>query len=205
MVVRIPVTPIARRLTSPWRSRRSRHRLALAAVVATAFVGSTLVVRWQQRAQLTAEQDLPADVRTEVDQTWERFTEVFGKQRRCMDDVRLLLVTGLAEGDARYVIDEQRIEIKIPTSPRRFRESLVHELAHHLEHTCGRFSALQSDFLAIEEVTEPWAAGDTWETTPSELWAETVVLVVNGERVRHERTMTLPAGAEELVRAWTGS
>lgn len=177
-------------------------RLALVVVVVVAFVGSMWVVRVQQRAELIADQDLPADVQAVVDETWGRFIEVFGGRRRCVDDVHLVLVDQVTEGDARYLVDEHRIEIEIPTSPRRFRESLVHELAHHVEHTCGRTGELRADFGRLAGVDGPWYEGTSWETTPSELWAETVVQVVNGERVRHRNTMPLPAGAQELVRAW---
>ncbi|MEL7157697.1 MAG: hypothetical protein AAFN30_13995 [Actinomycetota bacterium] len=179
--------------------------MALAIVVAGGFLAATAVVRHQQRAQLVAEQELPADVRAEVDQTWERFNDVFGSQRRCVDDVRLRLVSDVPDGDARYVVDERRIDIEIPTSPRRFRESFVHELAHHVEHTCARADELRRSFLALDGVSGPWHEGSTWATTPSELWAETVVLVVNGERVRHGRSVPLPAGAETVVREWAAS
>ncbi|MEM8924197.1 MAG: hypothetical protein AAGD35_11915 [Actinomycetota bacterium] len=196
------------------RRRARRSSVGLAVVAAVAFVGTYTVVDRRLQADLLPEQDLPADVQTEVDQTWGRFVEVFGPRRRCFDDVSLLLVTELDGGDARYVVPERRIEILIPTSPRRFRESLVHELAHHVEHTCGRFAQFRPRFIALLAEggqAEPSGSGDTiawadpdvgWEARPAELWAETVVAVVNGERVRHERTMPLPEGAEALVLTW---
>ena len=46
-----------------------------------------------------------------------------------------------------------------------------------------------------------WTAGE-WQERPSEQFAETVVQVVLGERVRFGRTMTLPDYAEPLVTDW---
>jgi hypothetical protein len=179
--------------------------LARVLLVATLGLTSFSIVRWDQRAQLRPEQDLPADVEAEVDATWARFLDVFASRQRCFDDVSLRLVTDLDRGDARYVIDEVRIEIAIPTSPRRFRESLVHELAHHVEHTCPAFGSLRRDLGALPAFAAVWTAGERWQDVPSELWAETAVEVVNGERVRHGRGMPLPAGAADLVAAWARS
>jgi len=181
----------------------SRQRFGVAAV---AFVFGWAVIAWLTRphpGELLAEQDLPADVQAEVDAVWDRFTEVFAPRLTCFDDVSLLLVESLPEGDARYLVEEARIEILIPTSPRRFRESLAHELAHHVEHGCDAFSDLRGDFIGLPDVgCDSWFAAERWQETPSEQWAETVVLMVNGERVRHAKTMALPDGGADLVSAW---
>lgn len=164
---------------------------------------SYLVVRHLGRAELHTEQDLPADVRAEIDTVWNDFSNMFGEHRNCYDDVTLLLVSEVEGGDARYVIPDARIEIKIPTSPARFRDSLAHELAHHVEHTCGRFADLKADYQRLPGVDgDSWSSGPTWQETPSELYAETVVELINGERVRHGRSMPLPPGATSLVASW---
>ncbi|MDH3679585.1 MAG: hypothetical protein OEV40_06480 [Acidimicrobiia bacterium] len=176
---------------------------ALAMVALVAGLGGYGTVRRSQVATLRAEQDLPTDVRAEVDATWDRFEAVFGARRRCYEDVTLLLVSELDGGDARYLIDDARIEIKIPTSPHRFRDSLAHELAHHVEHTCSAFDELRRDFQDLPAVSDgDWSTGHRWQEVPSELWAETVVELVNGERVRYGRTMPLPVGAIDAVQAW---
>ncbi len=185
-------------------SRSRLGGLALVMVVVTAFVVSIAAVRWEQRARLETEQDLPAEVQAEVEATWDRFVDVFGPRRRCFDDVSLRLVGELPAGDARYLPAEGRIEIRIPTSPRRFRESLVHELAHHVEHSCSRFADLRVEFAPLIGEDRAWFGepGDRWQDRPTEIWAETAVQVVNGERVRFARTMPLPDGAEAAVLAW---
>lgn len=152
---------------------------------------------------IVADQDLPPDVVAEVNDTWQRFATSFPARVDCFGEVGLRLVERVDGGDARYLVAERRIEIEIPTSPRRFRESLAHELAHHLEHTCPAFDDVRSRFAALPGVPAgPWDRGERWERIPSELWAETVVAVVNGERDLHGNDMPLPAGAERLAREW---
>jgi hypothetical protein len=183
-----------------------RALAALAWVTVAAAVGaaSFVAVRRITAADLVTDQDLPADVRAEVDTTWAAFLEVFGPRRHCFDDVRLRLVGEVGGGDARYLPDGRRIEIEIPTSPARFRDSLAHELAHHVEHSCGAFGELRREFAAL-----PGLAGrdwndedDRWEDRPAELWAEAAVELVTGTRVRTGRTFDLPTGSTEIVAAW---
>jgi hypothetical protein len=92
-------------------------------------------------------QDFPPDVAAAVDETWARFEGVFADRLDCMDPVWLVLVDDVADGDALYLPDGQTIHIQIPTSPARFSESLVHELAHHLDATCDEQKDLRQDFL----------------------------------------------------------
>jgi hypothetical protein len=93
------------------------------------------------------------------------------------------------------------IEIEIPTSPRRFRDSLVHELAHHVERRCADFANLREELLAITGA-DSWAGQPRWADRPSELWAESVVEIVVGERVRFGRTVRLEPSLVEAVRDW---
>ena len=175
----------------------------LIAVALAGWAGWTGVRHWTA-AELVAPQDLPADVRAEVDGAWTDFLAVFGSRRHCFDDVSLVLVAAVDGGDARYLPAEARIEIEIPTSPRRFRDSLIHELAHHVEHTCPAFAALRAELIAILGPDDPpWSdEADPWAERPSELWAETAVELVAGERVRTGRTVELPDGWTAAVARW---
>lgn len=175
-------------MPSPERSRR----LTRAAILFALFLGSFLAVRAitgeLAKAELNAEQDLPPDVQAELDETWDRFARAFAEHRTCFGDVTVRLVRILDGADARYVRADGVIEIKIPTSPRRFRESLVHELAHHVELTCPDHVRLR-ERLGHDDAS--WARDEEWESVPAERWAEAVVQLVNGERVRFARTMPL--------------
>lgn len=148
-------------------------------------------------------QDVPDDVRAELDDVWERFGRSAPARVDCVDEVTVVLVREVAGGDARYLADEQRIEIEIPTSPRRFRESVVHELAHHLDATCSEVDPVREEILGVlDREAEGWSVGETWFTTPDEIWAEALVEVVNGERVRFVRTMPVPPGVVDAVERW---
>ncbi|NNE11085.1 MAG: hypothetical protein HKN41_02445 [Ilumatobacter sp.] len=152
---------------------------------------------------LRSDQDLPADVRAEIVAVEQRFTAAFEGRLGCWPTATLRLVSKVEGGDARYVAGRRLIEIAIPTTPARFRESLVHELAHHVEASCDDFAELRTVLAPMFGHHEQgWTEGATWEETPSELWAEAVVQVVLGERLLHAEDMPLPAAAVEAVDAW---
>lgn len=146
-------------------------------------------------------QGVPAAVEQEVRATVAAFVTVFEARRGCVGGAELELVRELDEGDARYVGAEDLIEIEIPTSPRRFRESLVHELAHHVDHSCPDAQELRSDVMRVVGAND-WDGQERWEQRPSELWAETVVEIVLGERVRFERSVPLDDRVVDVARRW---
>lgn len=169
------------------------------------FVATRALLADDEPAELVTVQDVGADVRAELAVTWERFAAAFPARMTCIDDVRVELVRAVEGGDARYVIDEGRIEIKIPTSPARFRESVAHELAHHVEHTCAEFAGLQAALRTrFGDADHEWGpvAGRPWEQTPSERWAEAFVELVNGERIRHVDDVVVDADVVALIGAW---
>ena len=181
------------------------HRLlGVAALVGLGVGGFVVVDRAgrDDRARLTVVQELPDDVRVELDDTWARFLDRFAGRRSCFDDVTLVLVDDVVGGDARYVVADARIEIAIPTTPERFQESVAHELAHHVEHTCDEFSGLRASLQPIIGSAGSWFEGPTWAETPSEIWAETVVEVVLGERIRHADRITIDPEAQAAIEAW---
>ncbi len=166
------------------RRRLAVQGAALLAVGGAAYGIGGVVDGGPPEGDLVVVQDVPADVRAELDVTWQRFLDHFGSRRTCWADVSVVLVVDVVDGDARYVTADARIEIEIPTTPARFRESLAHELAHHVEHTCVEFETLESTLLPALGGGD-WFAGDTWDQVPSERYAEAVVELVNGERIRH--------------------
>ena len=148
-------------------------------------------------------EELPSDVVAEIDVVWPQFIEALGPRVDCLEPVGLLLVDEIPGGVARYVIADARIEIAIPTTHARFRESLVHELAHHVEHSCPAHDQLRAPLLATLGLpADSWSRPTPWTQAPSEIWAEAFVLVVLGERVRHELTMPLPPEAVPVVEDW---
>ncbi|MGA1052490.1 MAG: hypothetical protein ACO4AY_12410 [Ilumatobacteraceae bacterium] len=151
--------------------------------------------------RLLVPQAVPDDVRSELDVVWSDFRRVFAGRLGCVPDVTILLVGDVVGGDARYVVADARIEVRIPTTPARFRESVAHELAHHVEHTCREFDELRVQ-LNRGFWTGTWESGDDWWDTPSEQWAEHVVELINGGRVRHTTEMPIDEAALAMIRAW---
>lgn len=184
----------------------TRPLVSIVVILALSNVATSAAAPPTREASLKVVQDVPADVQAELDLTWSRFLDHFGSRRGCFDDVSVVLVPQVRGGDARYVIDERLIEIQIPTTPARFRESFAHELAHHVEHTCP-------EFVELKAVLQPrlgglygaWSSGAVWEEIPSELWAEGVVQLVNGVRILHADDMPVDASVIRLIEAWARS
>lgn len=153
--------------------------------------------------ELVVTQAVPADVRAEIDETWERYRHRFAARLACVPDATLFLVRDVEGGDARYLAEEARIEIEIPTTPARFRESLAHELAHHIDHTCPAFAELRAALQRrLGGDDRPWATGDVWTEIPAETWAEAFVEATLGERIRHAEELPIGDDVTALVRAW---
>lgn len=155
-------------------------------------------------AKLVPAQDLPPDVRSLVTATWDAFERAFPARIDCMAPVGLELVRNVPNGDAVYHRDTARIEIEIPTSPARFPESLVHELAHHLEESCADHAELRVPFATAQGLLDApaWSYGGEWARIPSEHFAEAVVQVVNGARLLHDDVIELTPEAIAIVAEW---
>ncbi len=154
--------------------------------------------------RLVPTQDLPDDVAILLDETWTGFLDAAPAHRDCIGTVRIELVGDVDGGDAAYRPDERLILVEIPTSPRRFPESVVHELAHHLDAVCRPDRDLRSGLRIAQgiEADRPWARSERWEDRPAEHLAEAVVEVVRGERVLHGDLLPLAPETVELVERW---
>lgn len=147
-------------------------------------------------------QDVPTDVAVIVNEVWRDVGDRLPWAAECMLPVEVFLTRNVPDGAARYRADEQLIEIEIPTSPARFRESLVHELGHHIDATCDDLEGLRMSFLTAQgfDASQRWDDGDTWEGTPHEHFAEAIVVIVNGDRLLHAERLTLVPNAVDLVK-----
>lgn len=150
---------------------------------------------------LVVPQDVPADVEAELATVWDRFTALFAGRLACVDDVTLVLVRSVAGGDARHIASAGTIEVEIPTTPARFRESVAHELAHHVERTCADFDELRRE-IHPRLGGGDWATGRTWFDTPSERWAEHVTELLVDERVRHADEVPVDDDVLAAIARW---
>jgi hypothetical protein len=145
----------------------------------------------------------PDDLRALIVATWDRFVEAFPARRSCLAPVT---VQGAWELDDRASYDPGRrlVTVRIPGTAANLRASLVHEFAHHMEFTCPEQHDVRVPFLVAQKLppSAPWFEGRSWETTPSEQFAESVVQVVLGPPA-HPAMLILPRSVA-LLRAWAG-
>jgi len=150
--------------------------------------------------------DTPADLQTLGLEVWNEFTPVFPNQSSCIGRVTLRGDWNLDGSRALYLPGERTIVVRIPATAAHLRHSLIHELAHHMEHVCPDHSELRMEFLEAQGLGSdtPWFDGPSWEETPSEQYAEAVVRLVLGRPVINYR---IPLGSEavEVVEKWGGA
>lgn len=121
----------------------------------------------------------------------------------CVGTIHLAAATELADL-ATYTPATATITLRVPATAPNLRDSLVHELGHHVETACASQTDLRKEFLAKQgfAASQPWFEGASWEHTPSEQFAEAVVLIVLGRRMRNLGRLHLDPAATELVAAW---
>lgn len=185
---------------------RRRFVVAFAAVVAVA-VGITAAVfaaTGGSPGRLVMGDDVPDDLRELAADVFGTFEQRFPARLECMGDVRLVPVWDGLEDRARYLPDAGVIELRVPATANLLRDSLVHEIAHHLDSTCPAVEEVRPAFLAAQghPASADWRTGERWEEIPSEQFAETVVLVVLGERQQHRLGMPITDAAVAAVEAW---
>lgn len=144
----------------------------------------------------------PDDLRAVASQAWDRFVEAVPA---CADrlDAPTLGVAWELPDRARYEPGPALVLIRAPGTAANLEATLLHEFTHHAERRCGVGPAIRRDFLAAGGLPADasWRDGPAWDQTPSERFAEAVVLLVLGEPpphvLVHVRTKELA-----VVRAW---
>lgn len=183
---------------SPGTAALRRVSVGVAVLVAAVWAA------FEVGPSLDPRQDLPDDVALLTAATWDRFEAAFPAQAGCLTDVESELVDDVAGGAARYVASERLIRIEIPTSPRRYVESLTHELAHHLDASCGAELAIGAVIREAQGIDPevPWEGVDPWEARPTEHYAEAVVEYVTGDRFTHADIIDVSVEVVEIIEAW---
>ena len=148
----------------------------------------------------------PADLQELGQEVWGEFLAVFPNQAQCIGEVTLEGDWTLEGSRAYYLPDSAKVGLKIPGTAAHLRHSLVHELAHHLEHACPDHGELRAAFLKAQNLPPgtPWFEGPSWEATPSEQYAEAVVRLVLSRPVKYYRLVLTPE-AIGTVLDWGGS
>jgi hypothetical protein len=144
----------------------------------------------------------PNDLRALAERSWTRFLDAFPAREACIPDLQVVGVRSLGDR-AEYRPETAMVLVRIPATAAQLETALVHEFAHHLEFHCPAQRAIRGDFLRAQETapTRSWFGGRTWDTIPSEQFAEATVEVVLGYRTIH-RTLFISPRAVRLIAEW---
>ncbi len=181
---------------------RRRVMLWLVALLAAGAVVAGATVWWLRRPvpRLITAQDVPPEVTESLSTTFADFLAAFPNHHDCIGAVGVVLVGDVPGGDASYDPTTRLIRIGIPTSPQRFPQLLIHELAHHLEATCDA-DELWPSVAAIQGLDEePRTA--VWFEDPSEHFADATVEMVLGDRSIHTGQIEIVPGTLDLIERW---
>lgn len=178
-----------------------RRSLAVV-VVAVASLGACGDVVMEP-PQLVAGDTVAADFAALADETFGVFVSAAPGVGDCVGTVRLEAALELPDA-ARYESATQTITVRVPATAPSLQDSLIHELAHHVEATCSSHRQLRPAFLEAQGLdrSTSWFDGSSWEETPSEQFAEAVVLFVLGQRRRNVGGVTLMPEARMVVAEW---
>ncbi|MDJ0665185.1 MAG: hypothetical protein QNJ75_11530 [Acidimicrobiia bacterium] len=152
--------------------------------------------------ELRHDDSVPDDLRALADETWEDFLAAFSGRHDCISSPTLHAAWEL-ETRAEYQPATAVLSVRVPGTPATLRSQLLHEFAHHLEFTCSDHEELRAAFLLAQgfPAEAEWLVGDSWETTPSEHYAEAVVELVEGRRT-HQGGIYITDDAIDVVRVW---
>jgi hypothetical protein len=182
------------------------RRWVIAGAVAALAAAAAVVVLGGGRSEgrLVMGDDVPDDLRALATEVFGSFENRFEARLDCMADVRLVPAWEGLDDRARYLPSDGVIELRVPATANLLGDSIVHELAHHVEFTCDEHEALRPAFLTAQghPAGTDWFDGPTWEETPSEQFAEAVVQVVLGERQQNRLVMQISTEAIDLVTGW---
>lgn len=151
-------------------------------------------------------EDTPRDLQELGLEVWGEFLAAFPNQVGCIGQVTLEGDWTLEGSRAYYLPDDAKVVVEIPATAAHLRHSLIHELAHHVEHVCPDHADLRASFLEAQNLPPgtSWFEGPSWEETPSEQYAEAVVRLVLVRPVVNYR-LSLTPEAIEAVKQWGGS
>jgi hypothetical protein len=178
--------------------------VAAAVLVAAGAIGIAAAVDDDAAGRLVMGDEVPDDLRALAAETFGAFEERFAARLDCMTDVHLVPVWEGLGDRAMYLPELATIQLRVPATANLLADSLVHELAHHLEFTCPEHGSLRPAFLAAQghPAGAEWFIADRWEDTPSEQFAEAVVQLVLGTRQQHVLAMRITEEAVAVVGAW---
>lgn len=172
--------------------------LIAAAVAAVAFV----VARPEPTPELHFDSSVPDDLRAVAQEAWDGFLVAHPARLDCIGPINMSAAWEL-DDRAEYHPTTATLVIRVPGTAPNLTGDLTHEFAHHVEFTCQEHEELRPAFLVAQgfPTSADWFEAATWETTPSEHYAEATSIVVLGRRGNHDGIVISDA-ATITVREW---
>lgn len=179
-----------------------RRLIMLGIVAAGAVAAVLLLARPDASPQLRFDPTVPDDLRALAADTWQNFLMAHPARWDCIAPATLSAAWEL-DSRGEYRPDATTVVVRVPGTAPTLRHELVHEFAHHVEFTCPDQEELRPAFLEAQGLpgTADWFEGESWETTPSEQYAEATVEVVVGRRPHHGN-IHISDQASDIVRRW---
>ena len=172
--------------------------LVAAAVVAVVFA----LARPDSGPELHFDSSVPGDLRAVAVEAWDGFIAAHPARADCIGPINMSAAWEL-DDRAEYRPGSATVMIRVPGTAPNLTNDLTHEFAHHVEFTCPEHEELRSAFLAAQgfPASAEWFSGDSWESTPSEQYAEATTEAVLGRRTHHGGIF-LSDEAVDAVRQW---
>ncbi len=179
------------------------RRVLILVVVAAAVVAAAFVLtRPDPGPTLQFDATVPDDLRAVAVEAWDGFVAAHPARVACIAPLTMSAAWELGDR-AEYRPATATVVIRVPGTAPNLTNDLTHEFAHHVEFTCPDHQELRPAFLAAQGFppSTDWFDGDTWETTPSEQYAEATTKAVLGRRTHHGGIF-LTEEAVDVVRQW---
>ena len=180
-----------------------RRTFALTVLAAAMAAGvALLAISRDSPPALRFDISVPSDLANLATETWQDLLAAHEARHDCIAPVVLSAAWELNDR-AEYHPGSATVVIRVPGTAPNLRAGLIHEFAHHVEFTCPEHKELRAAFLAAQGLAAAtdWFDGDTWETTPSEQYAEATVEVILGRRAHHGG-ISISDEAADIVRRW---
>lgn len=179
-----------------------RRAFVFGVVVLALLAGGVMLVRSGRPPDLRFEESVPDDLRALATETWDEFLAAHDARLDCIAPTTLRAAWEL-DDRGEYLPASATVVIRVPGTAALLQTTLVHEFAHHVEFTCPDQEALRPAFLTAQDLpaSADWFHGESWETTPSEQYAEATVEVVLGRRA-HNGNIHITDRATAVVRRW---
>lgn len=179
------------------------RRAVTLAVVAAAVIAIVVALnRPEHGPELRFDATVPADLRAVAVEAWNGFLAAHPGRADCIGPINMSAAWEL-DNRAEYHPRTATLVIRVPGTAPNLTDDLTHEFAHHVEFTCPGQEALRPAFLAAQgfSTSADWFNAATWETTPSEHYAEATAVVVLGPRGHHDGII-ISDEATAIVRRW---